>query len=330
MTSQSLTISAPGSIMITGEHAVVYGHPALVAAIEQRITLTFETRTDRLIEVHSDICPTVSLPIDEAKPEGPLCYVFGAAALYRSYLHHGLTIRIASEINPTLGLGSSAAVTIAMLGGLRFLIQNQEQTNEHLSLSDYRIIHRQALQLVRQIQGRGSGADLAASLYGGMISYQLPHDLMSDQTIKSSEEAIVEHMPEPPEMSLCYCGYKTPTGTVLTQIAERMKGKEDIFASLYRRMGIVSSATIKAAKSENWTNFADQINHYQTLMEELGVSDPVLDDLVMKARQSADIAAAKISGSGLGDCILAFGPKPEGHQPARLARTGLKFHSNSE
>lgn len=328
---KSLTLSAPGSIMITGEHAVVYGHPALVAAIEQRIMVSFEERSDRLIEVHSDICPTTSIPIEETRPDGPLRYVLGAVALYRSGLKHGLTIRITSDINPTLGLGSSAAVTIAMLGGLKLWVDGPKRNNGQLSQSDYQVIHHQALGLVRQIQGRGSGADLAASLHGGMISYQLPPELISVQTSEAPQHfAIIGRMPKPAEMSLRYCGYKTPTGTVLAQIAERMAGREKEFAALYDRMGEVSSATIKAATAKNWTRFAHEINHYQTLMEELGVSDPVLDNLINQARQSPGIMAAKISGSGLGDCILAFGPKPDQHQTANLAETGLKIHFNSE
>lgn len=327
MTSQCLTISAPGSIMITGEHAVVYGHPALVAAIKQRITLTFEERQDRLIEVHSDICPTISVVLDKAQPEGPLRYVFGAVALYQQSLKHGLTIHISSDIDPTLGLGSSAAVTIAMLGGLRLITQK----SGHFSSSDYDEIHRQALGLVRQIQGRGSGADLAASLYGGMIAYQLPEGLVTSSRDKSSQDfAMIEQMPKPPEMSLRYCGYKTPTGTVLAQIAERMNGKEEDFSKLYERMGETASATIKAAKTQNWPDFATKINEYQSLMEELGVSDATLDELIKQARQSAGITAAKISGSGLGDCIVAFGPKPASHQSAHLAELGLKIHSSTE
>merc|ERR1711865_1201575 len=78
-----------------------------------------------------------------------------------------------------LGLGSSAAVTVATLGLLHELT-NQEATAPLLK-SKVRL-HTAALKLTRQLQGRGSGADLAASLHGGLLGYQLPPEAI-DETL---------------------------------------------------------------------------------------------------------------------------------------------------
>ena len=328
MTLASLKVSAPGSIMITGEHAVVYGHPAIVCAVEQRLTVSFKARTDRLVNVQSDICDPITMSIEDATATGPLRYVFGAIALYRDHLSYGFDITIASDINPTLGLGSSAAVTIAMLGGLHFLTAHQQDAS--LPVSELSKIHRQALGLVRSVQGRGSGADLAASLFGGMVAYQLPQALLSGSDLSPHSCARIDKLPDPPEMSLCYCGYKTPTGEVLKRIAERMVGKEAAFEALYGRMGAISAQTIDAVKKGDWTTFSHSINLYQDLMVELGVSDPALDDLIARARGSDHVSAAKISGSGLGDCIVAFGSPPEHHMAAILAPQGLRIDQSTE
>ncbi len=65
-------------------------------------------------------------------------------------------------------------------------------------------------------------------------------------------------------------------------------------------------------------------------MVELGVSDPTLDDLITRARGSEGVRAAKISGSGLGDCIVAFGPATDHHMAAHLATQGLRVDPSIE
>ena len=82
-------------------------------------------------------------------------------------------------------------------------------------------------------------------------------------------------------------------------------------------------AAITAARLRDWPVFAEQLNAYQDLMVELRVSDPMLDALVARARSEAGVMAAKISGSGLGDCILALGPLVAQHQPAPFTSKGL-------
>ena len=43
---KKVTVSAPGKLMLFGEHAVVYGYPCIVTAVDQRITMEIESRED--------------------------------------------------------------------------------------------------------------------------------------------------------------------------------------------------------------------------------------------------------------------------------------------
>ncbi|MCV6593508.1 MAG: hypothetical protein OIF48_11185 [Silicimonas sp.] len=291
--------SAPGSIMITGEHAVVYGHRAMVAAIEQRVQVSLAPRSDRRIRISSEIAPPLEASLDGLAEGGPYRFVLAALALWQDRLPTGFDLEITSQIDPTLGLGSSAAVTIACLAALA------------AHAGDSADLHAQAHGIILQIQGRGSGADLAASLKGGLLAYRAPPD--------GAHLAL----PAPPQLSLRYAGYKTPTAEVLAQIAGRMTGREAEFDALYGEMSASAEAAIGAATTCDWTGFAAALNHYQTLMERLGVSDGNLDRIIAEARQSPGLQATKISGSGLGDCVLALGPPPPGFVPVELAREGL-------
>lgn len=309
-----ITVSAPGSIMITGEHAVVYGHPAIVCAVEQRIFLRLSPLPDDQVRITSEIADPVSTTLDRLTPKGPMRFVLAALAVFRARLSHGIAVDITSEINPTLGLGSSAAVTAACLAGLNHI------TRSNLPLAR---LHLHALSIIRQIQGRGSGADLAASLMGGMLAYQLPAPLLTGTPDPAGETAHITPLPLPPQFSLRYCGYKTPTATVLARVAQNMQGNEPEFSALYDQMGISAKSAITAAQTQNWAALAGALTLYQKLMQDLGVSDDTLDALISGA---AGADAAKISGSGLGDCVLAMGAVPEGFTPVTVPKKGVMIH----
>ncbi|MEM9970176.1 MAG: mevalonate kinase [Pseudomonadota bacterium] len=298
-----VTASAPGSIMILGEHAVVYGHPAIVAAIDQRVTVVATALDDERVELVSDIAPPVETTLDALSAKGDLPFVQAAVLAFRGRMSHGVGLEITSEIDPTLGLGSSAAVTVACLGAIA-----------HLAGASKEGLHRAALGIVRNRQGRGSGADLAASLSGGLMSYQLASD---------GVEACIRSLPSPPEFALRHAGYKTPTGEVLAKVAADWDGRTAEVEGLYARMGAVAERGIAAASREDWDGLAVAMGDYQALMAELGVSDAVLERLVARALEVSGVMAAKISGSGLGDCVVAMGAVPEGFVAAPLAERGL-------
>jgi mevalonate kinase len=293
-----ITAHAPGSIMITGEHAVVYGHCAIVAAIDLRVTVSLMPREDHTVSVSSQIAPRMETTLTDLTSEGP--YRFVLAALAHAELKRGCDIEIASEIDPTLGLGSSAAVTIATLGAVLAYAGRADDD-----------IHTTACTIIQTLQGRGSGADLAASLHGGVIGYCAP------------PRTRIKVLPALPPVSLRYCGYKTPTSEVLKLVADRMKDRQDMFEKLYASMGKTADDAIAALQAKDHVALAKALNQYQTHMQTLGVSDETLDQIVTEARADTGVHAAKISGSGLGDCVLALGSVPTGFTPVSIAQKGL-------
>ena len=295
----SIIASAPGSLMISGEHAVVYGYPAIVCAIAQRVAVTLSSRDDGHIYIHSalgDYHARAGLLHADARLR------FVLACLERYPTSGALTLHIESALDPTLGLGSSAAVTVATLAALA------QYTAADASLP---ALHEQALAIIRSLQGRGSGADLAASLWGGMIAYQ------------NQPQVSVTPLPLPPDpLSLRYAGYKTPTGEVLARIAARMQEHPEHYAALYAQMGDTSTRTIAAAQAQDWPTFYRLLTTYQQHMRALGVSDATLEQLIADALPHSH--ATKISGSGLGDCILAFtAHTPPAHQPVEIDTQGI-------
>lgn len=296
---KKLSISAPATLMICGEHAVVQGEPALVGAINQRAEALLTPRNDKKINIFSDLAQHQT-HIETLTDHPQLKFVM--ACIRKVQPRQGFDLEIKSEINPTMGFGSSSAVTVATLAVLK-------QEFELLEL------HAEALSIIHEIQKRGSGADLAGAIWGGLIAYSPP---------KNQSFAQVERLNFPDlSLSVRYAGYKTPTAEVLALIAQRQNKNPQYFKELYAQMGEITRQAIHHAKQENWADFYQKLNIYQNLMEDLGVCDAVQRQHIQEALQRAK--ASKISGSGLGDCILAFAEVlPAEHLSVQWDNQGLK------
>ena len=106
--------SAPGKIILFGEHFVVHGTKAILAAIDKRVTVTSTFTDNKTIKVNSQL-GTIEVPIsssyEEVKNEfRPFVYL--AKFLILIKMHSGLEITIDSDIPIGVGLGSSSACCV--------------------------------------------------------------------------------------------------------------------------------------------------------------------------------------------------------------------------
>ncbi len=287
---------APANSMILGEHSVVYGHPAIACALDQYIHIDWQSRPDSEIHIQSALAEHItniqSLLTQGQAIHPQLKFVCHALIAFADRLPFGLTIRIRSDFSSTIGLGSSAAVLAAMLSGLNQITKQQKSTLELFTIGH---------AIILNIQERGSGTDLAASLSGGMIFFQ-PYSGKQPLEIKSLTQ-LNQDLP----VTLIYAGYKTPTAEVLKVVAEQWQTRPAALAALYQEMGQTTLAAFKALQQQNMTLFYSLFKTYQGLMTQLGVSDATLSLLIKSLSACPSIQAAKISGSGLGDCVIGLG-----------------------
>ncbi len=109
-----------------------------------------------------------------------------------------------------------------------------------------------------------------------------------------------------PALNLYYSGYKTPTPTVLAMVAKQSQQFPNLYKNLYENMHAVSLEAQTAIYQNDWQGFGKLMNIYHGLMDALGVCDGTLAELIYTARQQDNVLGAKISGSGLGDCIITL------------------------
>ncbi len=301
--------SAPGTLMLMGEHAVLHGKQALVAATDQRLHVYVTPRQDRFVRIHSALGEhECSLDTLEIKP--PFTFLLALISVIPAEAGiqlPGLDIEIRSEFSARVGLGSSAAVLVATCLALG-------QLDPRLRGDDYFLFDLTYKALIKA-QGRGSGADLAAAIRGGIIAYR--------QTPFSWHKLDMLF-----PITLVYAGYKTPTPEVIQMIDRARASDPEKFAKLFDAIDEVTSTAIAALKNKDSGTFAAALTANQDLMCALGVVDATLQDIIIRMHP----LPAQVSGSGLGDCVIGLGTLaqvgPYLVLPAALSSQGVLLHEH--
>jgi len=295
-----IKVSAPGSIMLLGEYGVLQGGNALVCAIEQRIHVQLIPRADDQIELISSL-GIHKTKLTQLKITPPFQFVLATLKKYQKQLRYGCTLTIQSEFSAQLGLASSAAVTVATLAAVAKWLQ--------ISYTSSQLI-RLARRIVQEVQGLGSGADVAACVLGGVIAYR-------------QQPLIAEKINVVCPLNLIYSGSKTPTVTAVNQVETFFASYPKLYQQLLRAIKECAQHGIVALKSKNLLALGQIMNIQQGLMSALGVVTPILQGIVTELRTEPTILGAKISGSGLGDGVIALGALGDSYI-TRFAAQGAK------
>lgn len=287
--------SAPGSLMLTGEHAVLHGYPALVCAIDKRIYVTLKPRQDDQFTIRSDKSGYYECSIHNFEPVSRFRLISALLVHYQNYLNCGFDLEITSDF-PAVGLGSSGALVVSFLTVFQnWLFGQSLPAAKFLSL---------ALHIIHQAQGVGSGADAAASLLGGIVYYHC-------------QPLEFKHLKMSLPLSVLYSGIKKPTSEVIQEIQKREASYGSLFELLYESIGECTHLAYSALQANDQKTLGEIFNMQQSLMDALGVNTPHLQSLVNTLRADSGISGAKISGAGLGDCVIGLG-NFEGEKHSRV------------
>ena len=274
---------APGSLMLLGEYAVLQGKTALVTAIDKFISVTLEPRSDDQIFIDSAL-GTLSLNRrQKIVLQAPFEFLLATLALKQ--LPSGCNIKINSDFSVSLGLGSSAAITVALLTALNRWFEKSSTKSK---------LWQEALQVIHQVQGGGSGADCAASIFGGVIAFSNPPFSVT------SLEGI-------PLLAAVYSGSKLITARAINIVNSRRQQQPTNYQKIDKQVNELSIKAIQAINTKDWISLGNLFNAGQEFIKTMGVSNELLENLIQGLREQPYILGAKISGSGLGDCVVGIG-----------------------
>jgi len=285
--------SAPGKIILTGEHFVVYGEPALVVAIDRRVTVKVAERGDRALRVVSDRGISGVFEDDSFRVEmggsdsrsflEPV-RIAVAAVIDRVGVKRGLDIEVRSTIPVGAGLGSSSAVSVATVASVGRILGAELSQKEIADLS---------LEAEKFVHINPSGIDPAISTYGGLILY------------KRGEG--ITRLPHTPSLSLVIgnTGISRNTGTLVQYVRERRDRLPTIIDPLIRLAGDLTSRAVEALLEGDVEKFGELMDVDHGFLVATGVSNEALDSLVHAARQAGALGA-KLTGAGGGGCMVAL------------------------
>lgn len=279
-----ITTSAPGSLMLLGEHAVLHGHRALVAAINLRITVKLFPLEEKFVEIQSSL-GNYHAPLGQLVDHSSFAFVLQAIRQHQSNLPSGFKLKVESDFAADIGFGSSAAVTVATHATLMRWINNKEP-QQHM-------LFNASLETIQAVQGRGSGADIAACVFGGMVGY----------STEPSFDPVGISVP----LTAVYCGYKTPTAEVIMKVEQRRSANSERFDRIYAEIDAGVVEAVDLLRAHDFPGFGAVLNRNHELMNEIGVNTPELQEIVSALQVLPDVFGAKISGSGLGDCAIGIG-----------------------
>ena len=146
------------------------------------------------------------------------------------------------------------------------------------------------------IQGKGSGFDVAAAVFGGTVYFVTGGKTIEPLNIKS--------LP----LIVGYSGIKADTVTLINKVKEKFANNQSRLDGIYNEIESIVEKAKGLVISSNWEEVGKLMSENQKLLSELGVSIEKLDNMIEGA-VSAGAYGAKLSGAGGGDCMIALGPE---------------------
>ena len=274
--------SAPGKIILFGEHFVVHGTPAILAAIDKRVTVTSAFIDNNTIKVNSQL-GTIEVPISSSYKEVKSefrPFVFLANKMINSNQNvSGLEITIDSDIPIGVGLGSSSACCVAATTSISGLFK-ELSSEESLSMS---------IEAEKTIFPDTSGADCTVCTYGGMIEY--PSIEKIDNTF---------------DLNLLIANYMIPHNTKnsVEKVNKFKENDEERFSQLCDLESKLIDEVITAMKNNNATTFGLKMSENQKYLEEIQVSNETINGMISSLKEIS--IGTKITGAGDGGCIIAL------------------------
>ncbi|MGI9567134.1 MAG: mevalonate kinase [Nitrosopumilus sp.] len=277
--------SAPGKIILFGEHFVVYGVKAILCAINKRIKVTAEGIGENKISIQSnigDLTLKPNKPITEIhSPLKPLYYLANKM-LQTQDKYPGIKIIVDSDIPTGVGLGSSSACCVAGAAAISGLFIEKSK-KEILEL---------AIEAEKTIFENTSGADCTVCTYGGIMEYDKKKGYTKLES-KPSFDLIITNSDK-----------EHSTESAVAKVRQFRDKNKSEFSKLCDKESKLVEDVLKLIQQNKIKELGGKIVQNQEFIEKIGVSNEKLREMIKTGQESS--YGSKITGAGEGGCIFSL------------------------
>ena len=277
--------SAPGKIILFGEHFVVHGTKAILAAIDKRVTVTSAFTDNKTIKVNSQL-GTIEVPMSSSHEEvesefRPFVYLANEMITSNQNVN-GLEITINSDIPIGVGLGSSSACCVAATASISGLFK-EVSSEENLKMS---------IEAEKTIFPDTSGADCTVCTYGGIIEYDKINGSKKNTDASNLNLLITNSM------------IPHSTKRSVEKVSKFKEDDEERFSQLCALETKLIDEVNIALKNKDLITLGLKMSENQKYLEEIQVSNDTLRGMIGSLKEIS--LGAKITGAGDGGCVIAL------------------------
>lgn len=283
--------SAPGKVILFGEHFVVYDRPAIVSAINLRACVEAWTYSRPGVWIGNE--RLLNHPASRA-----IEYVFE-----RTGFTSGTVLRISSDIPSSVGLGSSASISVASAATASLL---------SLRKIDMELVKTAAAEGELVVHFNPSGIDTTIALYGGGGLYRRSSGFIPlDIPLK--------------KILIINTGKTRRTGEMVKHVRDFMNQNRERFNKILEREDEIIKEALDTFKSADFEMLGKLMLENQNLLREVGVSSIEIEEAI-KLALDAGAYGAKLTGAGGGGCVICLIDEDRIERVSRILSSRFKVY----
>jgi mevalonate kinase len=295
----AISASAPGKVILFGEHAVVYGRPAIAVPVTQVKAKAIVTANPRGAPGEVRVqAPDIGLEstLEELDAGNPLAAaILAVVSSLKVKRIPACTIKITSTIPVAAGMGSGAAVSVAVIRALSAFFGHPLPDEKVSAL---------AFEVEKIHHGTPSGIDNAVVTCARPVYFVKGKPIEILQVGRSFTLVIGD------------TGIASPTAAAVGEVRKAWQTEKSQYEAYFESVGAITHSARQAIKSGGVELLGPLMDANHGVLRKIGVSCAELDALVMTARR-AGAWGAKLSGGGRGGNMIALVPPARAEEVAK-------------
>ena len=296
--------TACGKVILLGEHAVVYGRPALALPIPLAVEAVVRPGGSGI----NLVIPRWGLE-QKIRPAGAqgLSGILHAMLGRLGLADRDMTIEVIPHVPRAMGLGGSAALAVAVIRALDRAFE--------LGLDDG-AVNALAFECETVAHGTPSGIDNTIATYGMPLRFQREPDAAAG---RFDEIALARPVP----LVIGITGRESLTANTVARVRHAWENHRRRYDALFDQIAILTESGTDALREGQFEELGELMNLCQGYLNALQLSTPEIEELVHVAREHGALGA-KLTGGGGGGSIVALCPDAQDTVAAAMERAGYR------